>query len=157
MPCAAGELCTTQGLTPQPPNVHACRGGCGVRLQGLCGEVEEPDGDNQMHRICHACAVAKPSTKDAVIAPAGKRKSTDKESRGMEPWKSAKSGGGKNDKSRSRARLTPDQKLEILQLLGQGVTHKMWVAYGFPCPGGEKSLGEDGRLSCMQRRLQDQS
>ena len=34
-------------LTPELPNGHACRGGCGGRLHGLRSEVEEPDGDNQ--------------------------------------------------------------------------------------------------------------
>eukprot|EP00904_Undaria_pinnatifida_P000920 jgi/Undpi1/10829/HiC_scaffold_3.g01358.m1 len=85
-----------------------------------------------MHRICHACAVAKSSTKDAVTAPAGKRKSTDKEGRGTGPWKSAKSGAGKTDKSTCCARLTLDQKLEILQLLDQGVTHNT-IAGRFKC------------------------
>ena len=132
MPCAAGELCTIPGLTPEAPIGHACRGGCGGRLHGLCGEVEDPDSDNPMHRICHACAAAKTSTKGAVTAPAGKRKSTDKEGRGTGPWKSAKSGAGKSDKSTSRARLTLDQKLEILQLLGQGVTHNT-IAGRFKC------------------------
>ena len=94
--------------------------------------MEEPDGDNPIHRICHACAVAKSSTKDAVTAPAGKRKSTDKEGRGTEPWKSAKSGAGKTDESTSLARLTLDQELQMLQLLGQGVTRNT-IAGRFKC------------------------
>ena len=59
MPWAAGELCATPRLTPEPSNGHACRGGCGGRLRILCGKVEEPNGDNPMHRIRHACSVAK--------------------------------------------------------------------------------------------------
>ena len=55
----------------------------------LCVEVEEPDGDNPMDRICHACPAAKSSTKDAVTAPAGKHRSTDKEGRETGPWKSS--------------------------------------------------------------------
>ena len=78
MPCAAGELCTAPRLTPEPPDFHDCSGACGGRLHGLCGEVEEPDGGNPMHRICHAC----PAARYAVKAPAGKRKCTDKEGRG---------------------------------------------------------------------------
>ena len=58
-----------------------------------------------------------------MTAPASKRNSTDKEGRGTGPWKSAKFGAGKTDEGTSHARLTLDQKLQILQLLGQGVTH----------------------------------
>ena len=92
MPCAPGELRTIPSLSQEPPGGDACHGGCGGRLHGLCGEVEEPDVDNTMHCICHSCAAAKTFTMDAVKAPAGKRTSTDKESRGAGPWKSAKSG-----------------------------------------------------------------
>ena len=45
MPCAAGALCPIPGLTREPPNSHVRRGGCGGRLRGLCGEVEDPDGE----------------------------------------------------------------------------------------------------------------
>ena len=109
MPCAVDELCAIPGLTPEPPNGHACRGGCSGRLRGLWGEAEDPDGDNPMHRICHACAIAESSTKDAVTAPAGKRKSTGKEGRGAGPWKTTKSGEGKTDESTSRASYSGPQ------------------------------------------------
>ena len=55
-------------------------------------EVEDPDGDNPMHRIYPACIDAKPSTKDASKALAGKRKRGDKEGRGAGSSTSAKPG-----------------------------------------------------------------
>ena len=47
MPCAAGTLYlyTIPGLTPEPGNGHARRGGCGGRIHDLCGEVEDPNGE----------------------------------------------------------------------------------------------------------------
>ena len=36
----------------------SCRGLCGGRLHGICGEVEDPDG-NEMHRICHSFVAKK--------------------------------------------------------------------------------------------------
>ena len=47
---------------------------------------------NRMHRICPACIDAKPSTKDASTAPAGKRKRGDKKGRGAGSSKCARSG-----------------------------------------------------------------
>ena len=132
MPCAAGEVCTIPSLSPESSDDHACSGGYGGRLHGFCGEVKEPDGDNSVHRICHACADAKSSTKDAVKASAGKRSSTDKEDRAAGPCKSATSGSGKTDESTSRTRLTPDHKLEVLQRLDQGVAHNS-IASRFKC------------------------
>ena len=118
MPCAAGELCIIPGLTPEPPHGRACRGGCGGRVHGLCGEVEEPDGDNLMRRIRHACAVAKVLHEGGRDSPRGQAQKY----RQGGPWDgyvySAKSNAGKTDGSTSRARLTLDQKLEILHPLG---------------------------------------
>ena len=65
----AGEMCPMPCVEPEPPNGHTCRGKCGGDLHGLCGEEEDPDGDNPMHRICHACAAAEFSAKDAVKTP----------------------------------------------------------------------------------------
>ena len=59
MSCAAREQCLIQDRTPQAPDGHLCRGVCGGRLHGLCGEVEDPDSDEPMHRICQTCAIAK--------------------------------------------------------------------------------------------------
>ena len=59
MSCAAGELCQLPNIELIAPNGrdcgHECRGGCGGKLHGTCGEVEDPDGDNDNHRICHTC------------------------------------------------------------------------------------------------------
>ena len=45
MPCAAGDLCQLPNEELIAPNGHECghecRGGCGGRLHGLCGEVED--------------------------------------------------------------------------------------------------------------------
>ena len=61
MPCAAREQCTCliQARTPQAPDGHLCRCVCGGRLHGLCAEVEGPDSDEPMHRICRTCAITK--------------------------------------------------------------------------------------------------
>ena len=40
MPYAAGELCLQHNHTPVDPHGHQCRGGCGGRLHGNCGDVE---------------------------------------------------------------------------------------------------------------------
>ena len=58
MPCAAGDLCQLPNEELIAPNGHECghecRGGCGGRLHGLCGEVEDGSG-TPTHRICHTC------------------------------------------------------------------------------------------------------
>ena len=57
MPCAAGELCKLAAVELIAPNGrdcgHECRGECDGTLHGVCGEVEDPDGDSPTHRICH--------------------------------------------------------------------------------------------------------
>ena len=73
MPCAAGELCQLSNQTPAAPHGHPCRGGCGGRLHGICGEVAVEGEGEEMHRICHACL----SSKQASTAAAGKRKAQD--------------------------------------------------------------------------------
>ena len=59
VPCAAGELCNLADVELIAPNGrecgHECRGGCGDRLHGMCGEVEDTDSDNPNNRICHTC------------------------------------------------------------------------------------------------------
>ena len=57
MPCAAGELCTLQELTPTAPDGHECHGGCRDRLHGICGDVEQ-EGGNELQRICPKCTAA---------------------------------------------------------------------------------------------------
>ena len=58
MPCAAGELCLIPDRTPQRPDGYECRGKCGGRLHGFCGEAG-PDCGNPMQRVCHDCLAAK--------------------------------------------------------------------------------------------------
>ena len=147
MPRAVGELCTIPGLMPEPSDGHAYRGGCGGRLHDLCDEVEDPDGDNSMHRICPACIDAKPSTKDASTAPAGKCERGDKESRGGGSSKSAKPGAGQaTDQSAFRARLTLAQELEVLRLMDEGVTHSM-IAGHYKCASTYAEISSNfGRL-----------
>ena len=50
MPCAEGELCKLPDVALGPTEGHGCRGG---RMHGICGEVEDPNGGNEMYRICH--------------------------------------------------------------------------------------------------------
>ena len=54
MPCAA-ELCLIPDQSLGPKQGHGCRGGCGGRLHGLCGEQEEEDG-SELYGICPTCA-----------------------------------------------------------------------------------------------------
>ena len=72
MPCAVGELCNLADVELIAPNrrecEHECRGGCGGRLYGMCGEVEDTNSDNPNNRICHT-----PISKGSLSDPA-KRK-----------------------------------------------------------------------------------
>ena len=52
--CADGELCKALSKELHGNSGHACRAGCGGRLHGICGEVEDPEG-NEMNRICLRC------------------------------------------------------------------------------------------------------
>ena len=109
MPCAAGELCQLSNLTPKAPDGHQCRGGCGGRLHGICGEVEE-EGENEMNRLCPACF----TSKQASTASAGKRKAQDA---GL-MLKHTKAGGGERaDRTAKRTRLSLEQKMEVLAAL----------------------------------------
>lgn len=124
MPCAAGELlCPFKERTPKAPEGHACRGGCGGRLHGTCGEEMEPQQEgNEPHRICFVCAKTKQAATSASEAGDGKRK---------EPGTTECGGAGsskrvkedKEENNASRKRLNLGQKLEVLALLDQGVTH----------------------------------
>ena len=132
MPCAAGELCLVPALNPERPNGHGCRGKCGDRLHGLCGEAD-PDCDNPMQRVCNDCLAVKHCSKDvagkrkAVKPQAGKRKASDTGSVGAGSWNSARSGTEKTTKKQYRSvprtRLSNAQKVEILELLGRKVSH----------------------------------
>ena len=107
MPCAADELCLWHDSTPKEPHGHTRRGGCGGRLHGNCGDVDQ-EGDTEMQRICLPCVAAKQSSQ----ATTGKRK--------LGNAASGKGGpGAKEAASKSRGRLTPAQKLEVVELLRQ--------------------------------------
>ncbi|CAN0092626.1 unnamed protein product, partial [Scytosiphon promiscuus] len=46
--CADGELCKGLSKELHGNSGHPCRAGCGGRLHGICGEVEDPEG-NEMN------------------------------------------------------------------------------------------------------------
>ena len=54
MPCSAGELFRLPHMARKAPEGHVCRRLCGGHLHGICGEVEDPDGGNEMHRKASA-------------------------------------------------------------------------------------------------------
>ena len=125
MTCAARELCRIQDRTPQAPDgYYLCRGVCGRHLHVLCGEVEDADSDEPMHRICQACAIAKATTTGSSgggkSMSTGTRKADNTRGRG-------KIGTSKkhasDSKSKSRTRLNFGQKIEILGLLREKVTY----------------------------------
>ena len=60
MPCAARELCQLSDSTTTPE--FSCCGPCGGRLHRICGEIQNPDDDEEVNRICEPCAAAKKST-----------------------------------------------------------------------------------------------
>lgn len=51
-----GDLCKLPDEALGSPEGHCCWGGCGGRLHCICGEVQDPDGDSDMYRICNSCA-----------------------------------------------------------------------------------------------------
>ena len=93
MPCAAGELCLIPDQSLRPNQGHGCRGGCGGRLHGLCGEQEEEDG-SELYRICPTCA-SKQFAGAASKAAAGRRKARENATSGSKRKKrwSRKKGG----------------------------------------------------------------
>ena len=123
MPCAAGDLCQLPNEELIAPNGHECghecRGGCGGRLHGLCGEVED-GSDTPTHRICHTC-ISKRSPSNSA-----KRK----EGQGfLQPDARKKK---KTQESGSRKRLSFEEKLEIIKLLNSKVARPE-VARRFGC------------------------
>ena len=122
MPYAAGELCLQHNHIPVDPHGHQCRGGCGGRLHGNCGDVE---GESEIHRICPACV----SSKQASTAAAGKRKA---QGAGSIPKRTKAGGGRQADRSAPRTRLSLDQKMELLADLDRRVSQGM-VAEKFNC------------------------
>ena len=122
MPCAAGELCQLSDSTTTPE--FSCCGPCGGRLHRICGEIQNPDDDEEVNRIYEPCAAANKSTSSTNDhSNAAKRKE-----RGGILQQSAP----KKRKGETRKRLTLGQKREILQLLDQKVS-RVEVARRFNC------------------------
>ena len=65
--CADGELRKALSKELHGNSGHACRAGCGGRLHGLCGEVEDPEG-NEMNRICLRCVGKKGKGKSSNLS-----------------------------------------------------------------------------------------
>ena len=119
--------------------------------------LRENRGGNELQCIYPKCTAAlqKQKTGAPSAARASKRKSTAPGGAGSS--KKAQSGAAKVGKSGSWTRLTQDQKVEILALLTQGVTHdtiandsislQLWHAHGFPHPGKPTGPGGTGRFS----------
>ena len=120
MPCAAGELCKLADVELIAPDGracgHECRGGCGGKLHGICGEVEDPDGDSPAHRICHTCI-----SKRSLSNPAKRKQGQGSQGfvlPGAATKKSRASGATK-----PRKRLNLGEKLEVLELLDKKVSY----------------------------------
>ena len=127
MPCAAGELCLIPDQSLGPNQGHGCRGGCGGRLHGLCGEQEEEDG-SELYRICPTCC-SKRFAGAASKAAAGKRKARENATSGS---KRKKGGAGKKaDKTTPRTRLSVE-KMALLGEVDKGISQET-VAGRFKC------------------------
>ena len=121
MPCVEGELYLVKATTPAGREGHGCQGKCGGRFHGVWGRVAE---DNELHRICSKCS-----------AKAGKRRAIAPEGAGTGQSKRQKTKEG--SKSAPRKRMTTDQKVEILDILEQRVSHKQ-IADRFGCAEEEE-------------------
>ena len=110
MQCAAGELCHLSTCTSKAAGGHQCRGGCGGRLHGICGEVEE--GESEMKGVCHT----RWSFQQAATAAMGKRKAQEA---GCILKRTKAVGGEKADRCAPRTRLSLDRKMEVLPDLHQ--------------------------------------
>ena len=118
MPCAAGELCNLADVELIAPNGrecgHECRGGCGGRLHGICGEVEDTDSDNPNNRICNTC-----TSKRSLSDPAKRKQRQDV----LQPGTSKKHKPGASGAKKPRKRLDLGEKLQIAELLEQKVPY----------------------------------
>ena len=117
MSCAAGELCQLPNIELTARNGRDCghewRGGCGGKLHGTCSEVEDPDGDNDNHRICHTCI-----SNRSLSNPAKRKQGQDF----VLPRASKKTSGAAGAK-KPRKRLNLGEKLEALALLDGKVSY----------------------------------
>ena len=71
MPCAAGELC--QLLDDTTPELSCC-GPFQGPLHRICGEIHNPDDDQDENRICQSCVAAKTADATSDRSNAAKRK-----------------------------------------------------------------------------------
>ena len=112
MPCAEGSLCVAKpDHTPGPLlfTTHKCRV-YGSFLRGLCG-LPDPQGDNEMQRVCHGCVNnRKESSADPAAGAASSKRScpegqgTRKEKRAGAPRKKSR---GANEGSDTQAVVSP--------------------------------------------------
>ena len=120
MPWADGELCKLSDVALGQTEGHVCRGGCGGRMHSICGEVKDPDGGNEMYRICHSCATKKKAQTSSPLSNPPKRK----EAKGGFPTPGTRKKSTPTAAARgARTRLNFGQKLEVLKLLDQKVAH----------------------------------
>ena len=122
-----------QDRTPQTPDGHLCRGVCGDRLHGLCGEVEDPGSDEPMHRVCQTCAITKAtatgSSSGGKSTSTGKRKAHNTRGRGNIGTSKKHAS---DSKSKSRTRLNFGQKIGILGIMREKVAYGE-IARRFKC------------------------
>ena len=127
MPCAARELCNLADVELIAPNGrecgHECHGGCGGRLHGMCGEVEDTDSDNPNNRICHTCI-----SKRSLPNPPKRKQGQDF----LQPGTSKKHKPGASGAKKPRKRLDLGEKLQIAELLEQKVPYTE-IARRFGC------------------------
>ena len=121
MSCAAGDDCVISTSTPgqevTAPNNHACRGQSEGLLHGV-GGTQDPEGDNEMHRVCPPCSAAGSASKGkGKESPGGKRK---RQGVGLFPEVVTKK---KACQSSIRLRLTLNAKAQILDDLEDGASH----------------------------------
>lgn len=128
MSCAAGDECKALKNAPgivSAPN-HSCRAGCGGVLHGFCG-TNDPQSDNEMHRICPSCFVASSKGKGKGKSADGKRKPA--QGLGVAFASATKK---KPRQSATRARLTFHIKAKMLEDIENGSSHAA-VAKRYGC------------------------
>lgn len=124
MSCAAGGACLVSSSTA-PGNEaapdHACRAHCGGVLHGVCG-VQDPESDNEIHRVCPPCLAASSSKGKGKESAKGKRKLIEELG---PPGPSPPAGSTKKKpcQSSTRKRLTIDTKAQIVEEVENHVSH----------------------------------
>ena len=141
MPCAAGELCQHLSDAALSTAELSCCGPCGDRLHRICGEIYNPDNDEDMNRICQSCATAKTSAS-----------STSDRSKAAE----RKEGGGflkqnppKKRQGEVRKRLTLGQKREKNYARYWRISTSSRVTLPILPPSRRPRLGQSWRSSLI--------